>query len=132
MVEVVLVEGSVSLDIPSGDGRREVRLTPGDIAQYDRTAGGVTLGRAVPDGYKTFTDNRSFSFLNIPLKDIAADLERSFGTPIVVADEKAASRRFLAFFTNGEDLDEILALLSRNGDLRVTRSGGTVYLYGNK
>ena len=68
----------------------------------------------------------------IPLKDIAADLERSFGTQIVVADAKVASQRFLAFFTNGEDLDEILSLLSRNGDLRVVRSDGTVYLYGKK
>ena len=76
--------------------------------------------------------DRSFSFINIPLSDIAADLQRSFGTPIVVADANLASKRFLAFFTNGEDLDEILKLLSRNGNLRVVRSDGMVYLYGKK
>ncbi|MBR5924279.1 MAG: FecR domain-containing protein [Bacteroidales bacterium] len=132
MLEVVLMEGSVSLILPAEEGRREVRLVPGDIAQFDRFTGAVSLGKVSPDGFKTFNDNRSFSFINIPLTDIAADLERSFGTPIVVADSKVASQRFLAFFTNGEDLDEILKLLSRNGNLRVVRSDGTVYLYGKK
>ena len=129
MVEVMLMEGSVSLDIPSGEGKREVRLTPGDLAQYDRKEGDISLGKVAPDGFKNFTDGGSFSFINIPLKDIAADLERCFGTPIVVADAKVASQRFLAFFTNGEDLDEILRLLSVNGGLRISRREGTVYIY---
>ena len=132
MLEVVLMEGSVSLILPEAEGKREVRMVPGDIAQFDRYTGAVSLGKVSPDGFKTFNDNRSFSFINIPLTDIAADLERSFGTPIVVADSKVASQRFLAFFTNGEDLDEILKLLSRNGNLKVVRDDGTVYLYGKK
>ena len=132
MLEVVLLEGSVSLILPAEEGRREVRMAPGDIAQFDHYTGAVSLGKVSPDGFKTFNDNHSFSFINIPLKDIAADLERSFGIQIVVADANVASQRFLAFFTNGEDLDEILKLLSRNGNLSVVRSDGTVYLYGKK
>lgn len=130
LLEVVLMEGSVSLVIPEGKDRREVRLTPGDIAQFDHQAGSVALGKIATDGFKTFADNRSFSFINIPLKDIAADLERSFGTPVVVSDSKIAAKRFLAFFTNGENLDEILKLLSQNGNLRIVKSDGTVYIYG--
>ena len=132
MLEVVLLEGSVSLILPAEEGRREVRMAPGDIAQFDHNTGAVSLGKVSTDGFKTFNDNHSFSFINIPLKDIAADLERSFGTQIVVADASVASQRFLAFFTNGENLDEILKLLSRNGNLTVVRSDGTVYLYGKK
>ena len=132
LLEVVLLEGSVSLILPAEEGKREVRMAPGDIAQFDHYTGAVSLGKVSPDGFKTFNDNHSFSFINIPLKDIAADLERSFGTQIVVSDASVASQRFLAFFTNGEDLDEILKLLSRNGNLRVVRSDGTVYLYGKK
>ena len=132
MLEVVLLQGSVSLELPSEEGRREVSLTPGDIVQLDRRSGGVSMGKVVPENYKTFAGNRSFSFINTPLEDIASDLARSFGTPIVVADSKVASQRFLAFFTNGEDLDQILRLLARNGNLRVVRSDGKVYLYGKK
>ncbi len=132
MLEVVLLEGSVSLELPSQEGRREVRLTPGDIVQFDHYSGSVSMGKVVPENFKTFADNRSFSFINTPLEDIASDLSRSFGTPIVVADSKVASQRFLAFFTNGEDLDQILRLLARNGNLRAVRSDGKVYLYGKK
>ncbi|MBQ9193802.1 MAG: FecR domain-containing protein [Bacteroidales bacterium] len=130
LVEMMLLEGSVSMDIHSEEGTREVRLTPGDIAQYNRQDGDVVLGKFSPESFRVFSDERSFSFFNIPLSDIAADLERAFGTKIVVADQSIVSHRFLAFFTNHESLDEILRLLSANGDLRVVRSDGVVYLYG--
>jgi ferric-dicitrate binding protein FerR (iron transport regulator) len=130
MVEMMLLEGSVSMDIHSENGVREVRLTPGDIAQYDRQVGDVTLGKISSESFHVFSEDRSFSFFNVPLCDIAADLERSFGTEIVIADPSIISRRFLAFFTNHESLDEILRLLSANGNLRIVQSGGVVYLYG--
>ena len=130
MVEMILLEGSVSMDIHSENGVREVRLTPGDIAQYDREAGDVTLGKISSESFHVFAENRSFSFFNVPLCDIAADLERSFGTEIVIADPSIVSRRFLAFFTNHESLDDILRLLSVNGNLRIVQSGGVVYMYG--
>ena len=130
MVEMMLLEGSVSMDIHSDNGVREVWLTPGDIAQYDRQAGDVTLGKISSESFHVFSENRSFSFFNVPLCDIAADLERSFGTEIVIADPSIVSRRFLAFFTNHESLDDILRLLSANGNLRIVQSGGVVYMYG--
>ena len=128
VVEVMLREGSVGMEVPSGDSRREVRLAPGDIVQYDREGGDVVLSSVSPEDFKTFAEGRSFSFINIPLKDITASLERSFGTRIVVADERIANQRFLAFFTNGESLEDILKLLARNGNLKISRSGSMVYL----
>lgn len=132
MVEMMLLEGSVSMDVPSAEGKREIRLTPGDIALYDRKEGGVSLSKISPENFKPFSEGRSFSFFNIPLSDIAAELARSFGKKVVVADEKVAGRRFLAFFTNGEDLDEILTLLARNGSLRISHTGDAIYIYGKK
>lgn len=129
ILEVMLKEGSVSLDIPSDNGKREVRLSPGDLAQYDRKAGEVTVGKISPDGYPGFNEDSSFSFINIPLLDIAADLERTFGKRIVVADDAIVNQRFLALFSNGEGLDEILQLLCRNGRLKTVRRGDTIYIY---
>lgn len=129
MLEVMLREGSVGLDIPAEKGKREVRLMPGDLAQYDKKAGELSVGKIPPESYRNFSDEGSFSFINTPLLDIADDLERSFGKRIVVADDSIASQRFLAFFTNGESLDEILQLLSRNGGLRTVRRGDTTYIY---
>ena len=129
ILEVMLKEGSVSLDIPSGNGKREVRLSPGDLAQFDRKAGDVTVGRVAADSYRDFTEGASFSFINIPLLDIAADLERTFGTRLVVADDAIVNQRFMAFFSNGESLDEILRLLCRNGRLKTVKQGDTIYIY---
>ena len=129
-VEMVLLDGSVSMDVPTEAGKREVRLSPGDIALYDRNEGHVSLSRLSPDNFRPFTEGRSFSFFNIPLTDIASELQRCFGTRVVVADEIVAGRRFLAFFTNGEDLDQILSLLARNGGLRVRKFGDATYIYG--
>ncbi|MCR5519709.1 MAG: DUF4974 domain-containing protein [Bacteroidales bacterium] len=129
IVETTLLEGSVYMDVPGEKGRREVRLLPGDIAQYDRSEGNVSLNRFATESYKPFTEGKFFNFFNVPLKDIAEDLERSFGASIVIADNSIANQRFLAFFTNGENLDEILRLLARNGRLRYSNRDGTIYLY---
>jgi ferric-dicitrate binding protein FerR (iron transport regulator) len=64
------------------------------------------------------------------LRDIVAELERSFGKNVVIANGKIADKRFLAFFTNGESLDEILRLLAKNGNLRVSSSEDGYYIYG--
>lgn len=129
-VQLMLLEGSVSLDVPSSEGNREVSLSPGDIAVFDREAGDVSLSRVSSGTFRPFTEGRSFSFYNTPLKDIVAELERSFGKNVVIANGKIADKRFLAFFTNGESLDEILLLLAKNGNLRVSSSEDGYYIYG--
>lgn len=132
ILEIMLREGSVSLHVPSGSGKREVRLSPGDLAQFDKKAGNVAVGRISTESYRDFTEGASFSFINIPLQDIALDLERTFGKRIIVADDSVVDQRFLAFFSNGESLDEILRLLCRNGRLKTVRKGDTIYIYNNK
>ena len=129
-VQLMLLEGSVSLDVPSSEGSREVSLSPGDIAVFDREAGDVSLSRVSSGTFRPFTEGRSFSFYNTPLKDIAAELERCFGQRIVIGDGRIADKRFLAFFTNGESLDEIISLLAKNGNLRVSSSEDGYYIYG--
>ncbi|MBO4434416.1 MAG: FecR domain-containing protein [Bacteroidales bacterium] len=126
-VQLTLMEGAVSLDVPSSEGNREISLSPGDMALYDREAGDVSLTKV---SVKRFPDVRSFSFYNTPLRDIVAELERNFGRRIVIGDAKIADKRFLAFFTNGESLDEILSLLAKNGKLRISPSEEGYYIYG--
>lgn len=131
-VQLMLLEGSVSLDVPSSEGSREVSLSPGDIAVFDREAGDVSLSRLSSGTFRPFTEGRSFSFYNTPLRDIAAELERCFGQRIVIGDGRIADKRFLAFFTNGESLEDIIGLLAKNGNLKVSRSEDGIYLYGKR
>jgi len=127
--EIVLIEGSVSMDIPTSQGERQIHLTPGDIAQWDRNSENISMSRIPADSFRPFNQNKSFNFINIPLEDIASDLERAFGRRIIIADENARSRRFLAFFTNGESLEEILEMLAQNGQLRIADKDNTIYIY---
>lgn len=45
------------------------------------------------------------------MHDIALDLERLFGTRIVILDEALAQTRYFAYFTNNETLDQILSAI---------------------
>ena len=130
VAELILRSGSLSMDIPSENGVRELKLSPGDVAQYNRSSGEVSLTRLPGEDLPLAPLGRSFSFVNIPLGDIALELERSFGKHIVVADSKTASRRFFAIFNNDESLDEILKLLTSNGGLKLSRpSPDTIIIY---
>lgn len=131
-VQLMLLEGAVSLDVPSSEGKREVSLSPGDIAVFDREIGDVFLSRLSSGTFRPFNEGRSFSFYNTPLRDIAAELERCFGQRIVIGDGRIADKRFLAFFTNGESLDDIIGLLAKNSNLKVSRSEDGIYLYAKK
>ena len=62
------------------------------------------------------------------LSDIALDLSRRFNCEIVILDEELASRRYFSIFTNNETLDQILAVMSSDGKMRVRHSGKTIYL----
>lgn len=130
--QLLLFDGSVSLDVPSPEGKRAISMAPGDMALFDREAGEVSLSKISTDNFRPFTEGRSFSFFNAPLRDIAASLQRGFGRRIVIGDAGIQDTRYLAFFTNGESLDDILKLLCKNGNLRVVHSDNTIYLYGKK
>lgn len=128
MVEMMLLEGSVSLNLPTEESIRVISLSPGDIVQYNKKDGDVRLEKMSVDDMSVFSSNQVFSFFNEPLSDIVAQLERAFGTRIVLDEPKLASRRFLAVFKNNETLDQILDLLSVSGGFRVTRKEGVVFL----
>ena len=128
MVEMMLLEGSVSLNLPTEESIRVISLSPGDIVQYNKKDGDVRLEKMSVDDMSVFSSNQVFSFFNEPLSDIVAQLERAFGTRIVLDEPKLASRRFLAVFKNNETLDQILDLLSVSGGFRVIRKEGVVFL----
>ena len=129
IVELMLLDGRVSMNIPSEEGEREICLTPGDIAQYDINAGEISVAKLSPENFQLLSSGcKSFCFINLPLCDIASELERSFGVKIFITDPELVSRRFLAIFPNGEGIDEILRLLAVNDNFKITREKGIIYI----
>ena len=131
-VECLLMEGSVKMTIDSEKGPREVLMKPGNIVQYDRRSGKVSIGDFQPATFRSFLDGKSLHFYNLTMEDIASELERRFGVRIVVMDRKLSHTRFFAIFNNNESLDRILQAMSAGGRMSVRRVDGDYRLYSTK
>ncbi len=127
-VELILLEGSVRMDIESASREKELILSPGEMVQYDRKTGSIELRDFDPSLYESFYDNSSIHFFNIRLSDIAKDLERIFGTKILILDESLANARYLAWFTNNETLEEILQGIDIDNKIRYLKKDDVIYI----
>ena len=107
-------------------------MKPGDMVQYDRATGDIDLTTFRPGHFKSFADNRAIHFFNLRMRDIASDLERLFGTHIVILDEALAQARYFAYFTNNENLDQILSAINSDHKMQILRRDGVIYLSSNR
>ncbi len=127
-VELILLEGSVQMDIESENRNKELTLVPGEMVQYDRKTGQIELKNFEPSLYRSFYDDNAIHFFNIRLSDIAKDLERIFGTKIVILNEPLAATRYLAWFTNNETLEEILQGININNNIKFYKKDDVIYI----
>ncbi|MGN1233939.1 MAG: FecR family protein [Candidatus Cryptobacteroides sp.] len=127
-VEVLLLKGSVSLDVNVGGEMKTVQMAPGYMVQYDRKTRSVDMQSFDQTNYRAFSEKHSFHFFNLTMSDIALDLSRYFGVRIVVQDEKLAKTHFYAYFTNNETLEQILSSMNTDGKMRIKSSDGVIYL----
>lgn len=125
-VEVLLMEGSVRLNVQSEKSDKEVMMSPGEMVHYNRRSGDVQLGNFNMETFRPFTENRALHFFNLPMKDIACDLERTFGVRIEIKDKSLAETRFFAIFTNNETLEDILNALNADGRMSIDNHGDKV------
>lgn len=127
-VEVLLLNGSVSLDVNVGDQMRSIQMAPGYMVQYNRKSGSVDMQAFDIENYRSFRQGHSFHFFNLTMSDISMDLSRHFGTKIVVTDEKLADTHFFAYFTNNETLEQILDAMNADGKMNIRKNDGVIYL----
>lgn len=124
-VEVALVEGSVLFE--TLDQQKEV-LTEGEMVQYNRSTRQINRDVFLANQYKCPSKKEGFYFSNLPLSDIAKELEYYFNVKIVILDEDLNKNSFLAYFTNGETLDEILSDLNVDGRMSIKRSRDMIFI----
>jgi len=129
--ELILIEGSVALDVFRDGKDSRIMMKPGDMAQYSKSSGDVGLSTTDISSYRAFFDNRSLHFFNLSLADIVSDLERIFGEEIVILDKSLAKTRYFAYFTNGENLGQILSGLNAGGGMRIRKENGITYIDRN-
>lgn len=128
-MELLLMNGKVDFCVSDGKSSQSTALQPGDALQYDKRTGKMTLTRFNKDKFKSFADGRSFHFFNITMNDIAAELSKSFGVQVHVMDSKLADTRFFAFFTNGENIEEILDCMNADHKMRIEHRDGRIFLF---
>ena len=101
------------------------------MLQYVRDSREVNYKTFNPHTFRSFRDQGAIHFFNISLEDIAADLERIFGTRIVIIDEELEDDRYFAWFTNNEDLEQILNGLNVDGKMKLVMRDDIVYITKN-
>jgi ferric-dicitrate binding protein FerR (iron transport regulator) len=127
-VELLLLEGSVQVDIDADAHSKQIQLYPGEMIQYDRKSGEIEMKDFQPHLYKGFHDHGAIHFFNLRLSDITADLERLFGVKLVLLDESLAQTRYFAWFSNNETLDQTLESLNIDDKMKFDSRDGVVYI----
>jgi ferric-dicitrate binding protein FerR (iron transport regulator) len=127
-VELLLLEGSVEMDIRSNGKSRQMLLNPGEMVQYDRETGDIAFKEFNPLSFRAFHENRAIHFFNLRFSDIMADLERIFSTKLVLLDESLADTKYFALFTNNESLDQILSGIDIDRKMKFVKKDGVIYI----
>lgn len=123
-VRVVVVEGSVDLGgaEPAGPAQR---LRRGELGQRD-AHGAIEIRVVDPARYVAWTDGRLL-FDETPMREVAAQLARWYGTPVVIADSVLYARDFTGSF-NGDALPNVLAVIASAVHARVDWRADTARL----
>ena len=123
-VRVVVVEGSVDLGGSEPAGPTQ-RLRRGELGRRD-AHGAIDIRVVDPSRYVAWTDGRLL-FDETPMREVAVQLGRWYGKPVIIADSALSSRDFTGSF-NGEALPNVLAVIAAAVHARVEWRADTARL----
>lgn len=121
---VAVQEGVVSL-APAASRRGEKALVLREGESGTLSSAGAVRGDSAMWSHGLAWTRGEIVFDDMPLPDVARDLNRWFGITVLLSDPSLESRTFSARFT-GESVDEVLEAMDRSLGLRHTRTGDTV------
>lgn len=125
---VVVTEGRVALQTPGASSApHEARiLEAGELGRVDER-GMVGVHRVDPQRYTAWVQGR-LVFDESPIAEVAGQVARWYGTPVVIGDSSLASRDFTGTFEDGESLPDVLAVVAAAVHARVEWRGTTAFL----
>lgn len=124
--EVALLEGSI--EMRRKDRLSSLYLSPGEVVRYSKDSGSTTILDFDVRSYEETMNAGGIQFIDLPLSEIALRLSRIFNVKIIVESEKIAEEKYYAFFSNGENLDRILAMLNMEKHFKITTSTNLIKL----
>lgn len=130
-VELTLLEGAVSLDCMTRQGRQKMNIIPGETVTVNMNSGNVSKYICEPETYVSWKDRRALYFNDQTLDNIVKELQREFAQPIKIVDKALGTTRHFASFVNDESLMEILDALCTHSGMRVEEKDDMIYIFNN-
>jgi len=125
VIEVVLVEGSVHLNLSDSDNQPLI-LEPGSKASLDRETLDLSKEEVITDIYTSWM-NGELEFRNMSFKNILKKLERHYSVSIINRNDDLSEAKFNAGF--GKDsLEEVLNYMRQNYGIKYRIDGKTVII----
>ncbi|MBD2703005.1 FecR domain-containing protein [Spirosoma sp. BT702] len=123
---VVLAEGKVQLSKPNDQNASVVLMKPGDLATAQAGIEQVAIRQAKPQLHTAWTKNQ-FAFENTSLREIAQQLNDTWGVNLIFEDSALAERRFTGNLSS-QDLETLITTLATTFDVEADRKGSQIYL----
>ncbi len=130
-VELTLLEGAVSLDCMTRQGRQKMDMIPGETVTVNMSSGNVSKYICEAETYVSWKDRRALYFNDQTLDNIVKELQREFAQPIKIVDKALGTTRHFASFVNDESLMEILDALCTHSGMRVEEKDDMIYIFNN-
>lgn len=121
-IEVTLTEGMVGVGL---DTHHLVRIIPGQQVKYMKDLRRFIKREVNLQNYTSWIDGK-FYFSNYPLEKIAKRLERSFNVRIRILDDDLRKAAFTGDFVRGENIDQILRVMTANRSIRYKIEGDQI------
>ena len=123
---VVLAEGKVELSKPDDQKARVILMKPGDLATAQVGIEQVDVKPAKPQLHTAWTKHQ-FAFDNTALRDIAQQLNDTWGVTLIFEDNALAERHFTGNLSS-QDLETLITTLTTTFDLQADRNDNRIYL----
>ena len=127
--QITLATGSLLVD--GGPESRSVRLRPGEQGFFERTSGLLSLRRVNVEQVLSWQEDRLY-FRAEPLASIARSLERQFNVDITIPDERLRRICFTGEFVDGENIHEIMRIISADSRILCRSRKNHFELYRNR
>lgn len=114
-VQTVLVEGSIG--IQSLASSREVRVQPGQLAEYNRADGEIRVREVDVRQYTAWREG-VFYFNDKTLEDIMGELSRWYDMEVVYVSDRGKELHFSGFLKRYEDVRKILATVTESTGIK--------------
>ena len=127
--QITLATGSLLVD--GGPESRSVRLRPGEQGFFERTSGLLSLRRVNVEQVLSWQEDRLY-FRAEPLASIARSLERQFNVDITIPDARLRRICFTGEFVDGENIHEIMRIISADSRILCRSRKNHFELYRNR